>query len=80
MTPAQERRAAAYQASVDRLVASFYASGGWTDERRARVKPIFDEAFRRIAAEAAAAEAAAKPAKRTKRAAQPAKTDAATAA
>ncbi len=79
MTPAQERRAAAYKAAQDRIVASFYASGGWTDERRARVRPIFDEAFRRIAAEAAAAEAT-KPARRTKRAKQAAEADAATAA
>ncbi len=79
MTPAQQAAERRNQDAIDRAVRDFYRTGGWTDERRARVKPIFDEAFRRIAAEQAAAEAA-KPARKTRRSKQAAEADAATAA
>lgn len=37
MTPAQQRADAERDEAVNQLVAGFYASGGWTDERRTRV-------------------------------------------
>ncbi|MEX5707865.1 hypothetical protein AB1484_06000 [Parafrankia sp. FMc6] len=42
----EARRAAAYEAALDRAVAGFYASGGWTEERRARFVPIWAETCR----------------------------------
>lgn len=42
----EARRAAAYEAALDRAVAGFYATGGWTEERRARFVPIWTETCR----------------------------------
>ncbi len=42
----REERAAAQEAALDRAVAGFYASGGWTEERRARFVPIWAETCR----------------------------------
>lgn len=64
MTP--QERAEIREACLDAAVADFYASGGWTAERRARFAPIWAETQRLKAlkadAEPAELEAPAEPA------------------
>lgn len=57
MTSPPERPRETWDEAIARGVASFYATGGWTAERRARMRPFFDLIDARLAAEQAATEA-----------------------